>query len=93
MMSGMGPGDLVLCPCGRGRNSGFLDRRAAASNAGCLPGDGDFDLVGHFGAVRAPMGVEIFSDELHALGCDTSTRLAADTTPRLIARLEGEGDS
>ena len=36
-----------------------------------LPGQGDFDLVGYLGALReagvvAPVGVEVFSDELHA---------------------------
>src|SRR6516164_11427022 len=38
-----------------------------------LPGDGSFDLVGYLGALRAigasaPVGVEVFSDDLHALG-------------------------
>ncbi len=98
MMSGVGPSDLVLCSGMLRRNTGFLDRLAAASNPGCLPGDVDFDLVGYLGALRAtgseaPMGVEIFSDELNALGWDTSARLAADTTRRRLARLDGEGDS
>ncbi len=59
-----------------------------------LPGEGEFDLVGYLGALRAadsraPMGVEVFSDELHALGCDAAARLAADATRRLLDVVDG----
>jgi sugar phosphate isomerase/epimerase len=54
-----------------------------------LPGEGDFDLTGILGALRdigstAPIGVEVFSDRLHALGPDEAARRAADATNRLL---------
>jgi sugar phosphate isomerase/epimerase len=54
-----------------------------------LPGDGDFDLRGMVGALRqigsaAPVGVEVFSDELHALGPAEAARRAAESTRRLL---------
>ena len=48
-----------------------------------LPGDGAFDLAGLVDALRAtgtraPWGVEVFSDELHALAADeVAVRAAA----------------
>ena len=47
-----------------------------------LPGQGEFDLPGILGALRrigapSPFGVEVFSDELHALGADEAARQAA----------------
>ncbi len=59
-----------------------------------LPGEGEFDLVGYLGAVRdagcrAPMGVEVFSDDLHALGCDEAARRAADATRQLLDVVDG----
>jgi len=47
-----------------------------------LPGEGEFDLAGILGALdeigaAAPIGVEVFSDDLHALGPAESARLAA----------------
>ncbi len=58
-----------------------------------LPGDGDFDLVGYLGALndtgsRAPIGVEVFSDELHALGPDAAASLAADAMRRLLHEVD-----
>jgi sugar phosphate isomerase/epimerase len=54
-----------------------------------LPGDGEFDLAGivrslaEIGSV-APVGVEVFSDELHALGADKAAAQAAAATTRLL---------
>ncbi len=50
-----------------------------------LPGEGEFDLRGLVGALgdtgtRAPIGVEVFSDELHALPADSAARAAARAT-------------
>lgn len=49
--------------------------------AGCLC------ALGHVGS-RAPMGVEVFSDELHAPGLHTAARLATDTTRRLLGGID-----
>ncbi len=54
-----------------------------------LPGEGEFDLVGIVGALRstgttAPIGVEVFSDSLHALPSDEAARRAADATRRVL---------
>jgi sugar phosphate isomerase/epimerase len=55
-----------------------------------LPGAGDLDLAGlvaalrHAGAV-APIGVEVFSDELHALGPHEAARRAGAAARRLLA--------
>src|SRR5262249_49240866 len=48
-----------------------------------LPGDGAIDLAALLAALRAigavaPIGVEVFSDELHALGPVEAARRAAD---------------
>jgi sugar phosphate isomerase/epimerase len=54
-----------------------------------LPGEGELDLAGYLGAlrdigVRAPVGVEVFSDALHASGARTAARAAADSTRRVL---------
>jgi sugar phosphate isomerase/epimerase len=59
-----------------------------------LPGEGDFDLSGYLGALaatgsRAPLGVEVFSDELHSLGAQAAAGLAAEATRRLLEKTEG----
>jgi len=59
-----------------------------------LPGEGDFELVGYLRALkeagsRAPIGVEVFSDELHSLGADAAARLAAEATRRLLDSVDG----
>lgn len=54
-----------------------------------LPGEGEFDLACLCGALAgspAPIGVEVFSDELHALGPAEAARRAAETTRALLAR-------
>ena len=55
-----------------------------------LPGDGELDLVGLLGAlgkigVAAPIGVEVFSDALHALGPIEAAKRAGDATRALLA--------
>lgn len=59
-----------------------------------LPGEGDFDVVGYLGALRSvgascPVGVEVFSDELHALGPVEAARRAADATRRVLGMVDG----
>jgi sugar phosphate isomerase/epimerase len=54
-----------------------------------VPGEGAFDLVGYLSALRtigavAPVGVEVFSDELHALGPMESARRVGDATRRIL---------
>ena len=54
-----------------------------------LPGDGDFDLVALCDTLAgspAPVGVEVFSDELQALGPAEAARRAAATTRAVLAR-------
>jgi sugar phosphate isomerase/epimerase len=54
-----------------------------------LPGDGEFDLGSLVAALRAidavaPIGVEVFSDALHARGSIAAARAAGDATRRLL---------
>jgi sugar phosphate isomerase/epimerase len=56
-----------------------------------LPGDGAFDLAGYLGALAdigtaAPVGVEVFSDTLHAAGTSAAARRAAVATRRVLER-------
>jgi sugar phosphate isomerase/epimerase len=54
-----------------------------------LPGDGDFDLVTLCRALAgslAPIGVEVFSDTLHALAATEAARRAAETTRAMLAK-------
>jgi sugar phosphate isomerase/epimerase len=56
-----------------------------------LPGDGELDLVKLVSTLRAigavaPVGVEVFSDELHARGAVDAARAAGDATRRSLAR-------
>lgn len=58
-----------------------------------LPGAGAFDLVGYLGALRtigaqAPIGVEVFSDELHELGAAAAARRAAEATRTLLSEVD-----
>jgi sugar phosphate isomerase/epimerase len=57
-----------------------------------VPGEGAFDLVGYLRALRtigavAPIGVEVFSDELHALGPMESARRVGDATRRILTQV------
>jgi sugar phosphate isomerase/epimerase len=59
-----------------------------------LPGEGDIDLPGIFrrlfaGGCVAPVGVEVFSDELAKLPFDEAARRAADATRRVLAEARG----
>jgi sugar phosphate isomerase/epimerase len=54
-----------------------------------LPGDGEFDLATLIATLRAidavaPIGVEVFSDELHARGPTEAARAAGAATRRLL---------
>jgi sugar phosphate isomerase/epimerase len=54
-----------------------------------LPGEGELDLTGYLGAlgdigVRCPVGVEVFSDKLHASGAPHAARAAADAARRVL---------
>lgn len=55
-----------------------------------LPGEGAIDLAGLIGALRdidtaAPIGVEVFSDALHALGPITAAQRAGDAARAVLA--------
>ncbi len=63
-----------------------------------LPGDGAFDLVGYLHALRrigadAPIGVEVFSDDLHALGAREAAEKAAEATRRLLVAVGRQGQT
>jgi sugar phosphate isomerase/epimerase len=56
-----------------------------------LPGEGVIDLAALLAALReigatAPIGVEVFSDELHSLGPVEAAKRAADTTRAVLAQ-------
>jgi sugar phosphate isomerase/epimerase len=55
-----------------------------------VPGEGQFDLPAIVGALRrtgttAPVGVEVFSDELHRLPAEEAARRVADATRSVMA--------
>ncbi|MGH9018689.1 MAG: sugar phosphate isomerase/epimerase family protein [Acidimicrobiales bacterium] len=61
-----------------------------------LPGQGEFDLAGYLGALdgigaRAPVGVEVFSDDLHARGATAAATMAAEAARRLLHAGNGGG--
>jgi sugar phosphate isomerase/epimerase len=71
------------------------DLLAATLHERRLPGEGEFDLVASLRALddagsRAPLGVEVFSDELHARGAYVAAQLAADATRLLLAEAAEE---
>ena len=62
----------------------------ATLHARLLPGEGEFDLPGliatlHDIGCQAPIGVEVFSDELHQLPPGEAARRAGAATRRLLA--------
>jgi sugar phosphate isomerase/epimerase len=66
------------------------DPMTASLHERLLPGDGDVDLVSLVAALReagavAPIGVEVFSDALHALGPHEAARRAGDGARRVLA--------
>jgi sugar phosphate isomerase/epimerase len=85
------PGELVL---GVQLDDGPADPETELMHATlhdrALPGEGQFELVAMVRALRdigsvAPIGVEVFSDELHTLGPAEASRRAAVATRRIIA--------
>ena len=57
-----------------------------------VPGEGGFDLPALVAALRdigctAPIGVEVFSDELHALGPDEAAQRSASATRKLLEEI------
>lgn len=84
------PGDRVLgVQLDDGPAEPESDLMTATLHDRLLPGDGAFDLerlvavLTGIGAV-APIGVEVFSDELHALGAMEAARRAAGATRPLL---------
>ena len=74
----------------------------ATLHARLLPGEGAFDLHGYLTSLQtieasAPIGVEVFSDELHALGPAEAAQRAADATRAVLGGVAGsarrEGDA
>jgi len=62
-----------------------------------LPGAGDFDLAGYLVALRdagavAPVGVEVFSDDLHALGPTEAAQRAATATRSVLGTLPDDAE-
>jgi sugar phosphate isomerase/epimerase len=56
-----------------------------------LPGEGEFDLTGIVGALvdsgtTAPLGIEVFSDDLHRFGPDEAARKASEATRSLLRK-------
>jgi sugar phosphate isomerase/epimerase len=95
--SGTTVADLLAVPGGRvlaiqvddGPASPEEDLIEATLHRRLLPGDGEFDLAGYIGALRsigapAPVGVEVFSDELHRLGPLEAARRAAAATRAVL---------
>jgi sugar phosphate isomerase/epimerase len=61
-----------------------------------LPGEGELDLGGYLAALRAigvrcPVGVEVFSDELHATGARAAALAAATSTRAVLAAASWPG--
>ncbi len=84
------PGDRIL---GVQLDDGPLAAEAnlveATLHERLVPGDGQFDLAGIVAALRAtgttaPIGVEVFSDALHALDPGEGAAIAAEATRRLF---------
>jgi sugar phosphate isomerase/epimerase len=84
------PGDRVLAiqlsDAPRQSEDNLID---ATLHSRELPGAGDLDLTGYLEALRdigvqAPVGVEVFSDALHATGARAAAQAAADATRQLL---------
>ncbi len=87
------PGDRVLAiQIDDGPAEPEADLVDATLHHRMVPGEGSFDLVGYLSALRtigavAPIGIEVFSDELHALGPLEAARRAADATRSVLHRI------
>jgi sugar phosphate isomerase/epimerase len=84
------PGDRVLAiqlsDAPRRAEENLID---ATLHSRALPGAGELDLTGYLEALRdigvqAPVGVEVFSDALHATGARAAAQAAADATRHLL---------
>lgn len=69
------------------------DLATATLHSRLLPGEGDLPLAGLLRVLReldapAPIGVEVFSDDLHRLGAHAAARRAAETTRALLAAVD-----
>jgi sugar phosphate isomerase/epimerase len=87
------PGDRVLAiQVDDGPTRSEDDLIDATLHRRMVPGEGAFDLVGYLGALRTigavgPIGVEVFSDDLHALGPLEAARRAADATRNVLRQV------
>ncbi len=87
------PGELVLgVQLDDGPAAPEADLMHATLHDRDLPGEGEFDLVAVLRALRdvgavAPIGVEVFSDDLHSLGPAEAARRAASATRRVMAEV------
>jgi sugar phosphate isomerase/epimerase len=92
------PGDRVLAvQVDDGPASPEEDLVDATLHQRMVPGEGSFDLVGYLRALRtigskAPIGVEVFSDDLHALGPMESAGRAAEATRRVLRQVSDSRD-
>ncbi len=84
------PGDLILgIQLSDGPREAEADLVDATLHHRLLPGDGGFDLVGLVRVLAAtgttaPLGVEVFSDELHGRGPSGAARAAGRTTRAVL---------
>ena len=85
------PGELVLgVQLDDGPATPEADLMHATLHERALPGEGQFELVALLQALRdigavVPVGVEVFSDDLHALGPEELAWRSASTTRRVMA--------
>jgi sugar phosphate isomerase/epimerase len=85
------PGERVLgIQLDDGPAAAELDLITATLHERRLPGEGDFDLTGLLRTLRqigavAPVGVEVFSDALHALAPDEAASRAGQAARQVLA--------
>ena len=83
------PGDLILAiQLDDGPAEAEANLVEATLHARVLPGEGQFDLIGLIQTLAAtgttaPLGIEVFSDELQARPAAEAARLAAEATRRV----------
>ncbi|HTZ10551.1 MAG TPA: sugar phosphate isomerase/epimerase [Acidimicrobiales bacterium] len=91
-LAALAPGTVLAVQVDDGPGRAEPDLVEATLHRRLVPGEGDFDVVGYLGAldaahVDAPIGVEVFSDELHALGPLEAARRAGEATRAVLARV------
>jgi sugar phosphate isomerase/epimerase len=85
------PGDRILgIQLDDGPAQPEADLISATLHHRLLPGRGDMDVAGLAAVLTdigadAPFGVEVFSDDLHALGSEEAARLAGEATRSVIS--------